>query len=300
MACVKKAGYARPSPVQMQGIPILFEKRDAIVLAETGSGKSLAFIAPLVHMHKKGDGLKAIIVAPTRELAIQLYKEFLMFKSETGARVKFLRKALTPKTQEEYESFSKSLEILISTPLKLAQLSEKFNLECLSHLVIDEADKMFEMGFLEQIDAILGNCTKSHKIAKFMFSATMQPGIEDIVRQVMTNDPIKVQIGLRNATASTVTQKLIYVGAEDGKLSTLRQELSDGFEPPMLVFVQSKDRAKQLYKELMFDGLNVDVMHADKKKEERDEIIKKFRVGKIWVLICTDLMSRGIDFKTVN
>jgi len=97
MNSIKRAGYARPSPVQMQGIPILFEKRDCIMLAETGSGKSLAFIAPLIHMHKKGDGLKAIIVAPTRELAIQLYKEFLMFKSDTGARVKFLRKALTPK-----------------------------------------------------------------------------------------------------------------------------------------------------------------------------------------------------------
>lgn len=133
-----------------------------------------------------------------------------------------------------------------------------------------------------------------------MFSATMQPGIEEIVRQVMTNDPIKVQIGLRNATASTVQQRLVYVGAEDGKISTLRQEMSDGFEPPMLVFVQSKDRAKQLYKELQYDNYNVDVIHADKKKEERDEIIKKFRIGKIWVLICTDLMSRGIDFKTVN
>jgi ATP-dependent RNA helicase DDX52/ROK1 len=116
----------------------------------------------------------------------------------------------------------------------------------------------------------------------------------------MTNDPIKVQIGLRNSTASSVRQRLVYCGAEDGKLYTLRQELGNGFEPPMLVFVQSKDRAKQLYKELRYDGQNVEVIHADKKKEERDEIIKQFRVGKIWVLICTDLMSRGIDFKTVN
>jgi ATP-dependent RNA helicase DDX52/ROK1 len=97
-----------------------------------------------------------------------------------------------------------------------------------------------------------------------------------------------------------VKQKLVYVGTEDGKISTLRQELADGFEPPMLIFVQSKDRAKQLYKEMKFDGQNVDVIHADKKKEERDEIIKQFRMGKIWILICTDLMSRGIDFKTVN
>ena len=81
---------------------------------------------------------------------------------------------------------------------------------------------------------------------------------------------------------------------------TLRKVFSDGFEPPMLVFVQSKDRAKELYRELMFEGINVNVIHADKKKHERDEIIKQFRLGNIWVLICTDLMSRGIDFKTVN
>jgi ATP-dependent RNA helicase DDX52/ROK1 len=137
---------------------------------------------------------------------------------------------------------------------------------------------MFEMGFLEQIDTILSNCQDNHKIAKFMFSATMQPGIEEIVRNVM-NDPIKVQIGIKNATASTVSQRLVYVGNEDGKLRTLRQEISDGFEPPMLIFTQSKDRAKQLYKELQFDGLNIEVIHSDKKKEDRDEIIKKFRVG---------------------
>lgn len=130
MNSVRKAGYTRPTPVQMQAMPILFEKRDAIFLAETGSGKSLAFIAPLLHMHTKGDGIKAIIVAPTRELSIQLYKEFLMFSQLNGggassknnqahskkqdatvtqpdqqqrsgtARVKILRKALTPRTQE--------------------------------------------------------------------------------------------------------------------------------------------------------------------------------------------------------
>lgn len=107
MQKVKKSGFVRPSPVQMQAIPIMFNRRDAIILAETGSGKSLAFITPLIHLHRKGDGLKAIIVVPTRELAIQLYKEFLMFCTlskntqigdKSSARVKFLRKALIPKT----------------------------------------------------------------------------------------------------------------------------------------------------------------------------------------------------------
>ena len=130
---LKKAGYQRPTPVQMQAVPILFEKRDAIILAETGSGKSLAFIMPLLHMLKRGDGLKAIIVVPTRELAIQLYKEFLMFanlssKSDATARIKFLRKALIPHNAEQFAAFVKSCEVLISTPLKLADLSSQFNL----------------------------------------------------------------------------------------------------------------------------------------------------------------------------
>ena len=172
-------------------------------------------------MHKKGGGLKAVIVAPTRELVIQLYKEFLMFcnvsnksnkssnqltndQPKSSARVKFLRKALTPKTQDQFDDFCKSCEILISTPLKLAQLTDKFNFDNIEHLVIDEADKMFELGFLEQIDTILANCKNNQRISKFLFSATMQPGIEEVVRQVMTNSPLKVQIGIKNATASTV------------------------------------------------------------------------------------------------
>lgn len=129
---LKKQGYTRPTPVQMQAIPILFEKRDAIVLAETGSGKSLAFIAPLLHMHRKGSGLKAVIVVPTRELAIQLYKEFLTFsakepkqpdESAASARVKFLRKALVPRTTQQFTEFCQNCEVLISTPLKLAELA---------------------------------------------------------------------------------------------------------------------------------------------------------------------------------
>lgn len=97
-----------------------------------------------------------------------------------------------------------------------------------------------------------------------------------------------------------MNQKIVYVGREDAKLVTLRQFLKEGFEPPMLIFVQSKTRAKELYKELIFDGVNVNVIHGDKSKIERDEIIKQFRTGEIWVLVCTDLMARGIDFKTVN
>ncbi|CDW91012.1 probable atp-dependent rna helicase ddx52-like [Stylonychia lemnae] len=295
--------FKKPTPVQMQAIPVLFNKRSAIVLAETGSGKSLAFIAPMLHLLKNGDGLKAIVVSPTRELTIQLYKEFLMF-SQIGShsqspRVKFLRKTLFPKNEEQYNQLIQSTEILISTPLKLAELCQKHPLNNLEFLVVDEADKMFELGFLEQIDTILSQQNNQQKMCKFLFSATMQPGIEDLVRTIM-DDPIKIQIGIKNASNQLIDQKIQYVGDEQGKLMTLRQLFQAGFEPPMLIFVQSKQRAKELFHELIYEGLNANVIHADKKKHERDEIIKQFRLGKIWVLIATDLMARGIDFKGVN
>lgn len=132
-----------------------------------------------------------------------------------------------------------------------------------------------------------------------MFSATMQPQIQELVKKVMV-EPIRVQIGIQNATASTVKQEIVYCGREDAKLVTLRQFFKEGFEPPVLIFVQSKNRAKELFKELIFDGINVNTIHGDKPKHVRDEIIKQFRAGEIWVLICTDLMARGLDFKAVN
>jgi ATP-dependent RNA helicase DDX52/ROK1 len=116
-------------------------------------------------------------------------------------------------------------------------------------------------------------------MAKFLFSATMQPAIEEVLKTVM-DDPVKIQIGLRNSTAQTVKQELIYVGKDDAKIPSLRQRiLEKGFEPPMLIFVQSKVRAKELHRELKYDGMNVECIHGDCKKSDRDEIIKKFRVG---------------------
>ena len=155
MRRLKENECHNPTPVQIQAVPLLFAKKSAIILAETGSGKSLAFIAPLLHMLKHGDGLKAIVLSPTRELTIQLYKEFLIFsgagsdKAKQTARIKFLRKALFPKTQEQYEKLVSSTEILIASPLKLAQMTEQFKLKDLQFVVIDEADKLCEMGFLE-------------------------------------------------------------------------------------------------------------------------------------------------------
>lgn len=111
---------------------------------------------------------------------------------------------------------------------------------------------------------------------------------------------IRISIGVANAGATTIDQKLVFVGREDGKLLAMRQLVQAGLKPPVLIFLQSKDRAKELFRELVYDGINVEVIHAERTQEQRDNIIRRFRTGDIWVLICTDLMARGVDFKGVN
>lgn len=140
----------------MQSIPIMSQRRSAIILAETGSGKSLAFAVPLLEMIKRGEGLKAVVLAPTRELTIQIYKEFLILSENhisIAPRVKFLRKGLMPRDEAGLRKLISSVEILIASPLKMANLCELFpTIRSIETLIIDEADKMFEMGFLEQVD----------------------------------------------------------------------------------------------------------------------------------------------------
>lgn len=176
--------------------------------------------------------------------------------------------------------------------------TSSIDLSRVQHLVLDEGDKLLEMGFLEQVDEILHACTHP-KLARHLLSATLPPSVEQLARSFM-RDPVQVEIGARNSAAQTVTQKLLYVGTEEGKLLALRQLIQAGVRPPVLVFVQSKERAKDLFHELVYDGINVDVIHSERTQAQRDKIVDEFRAGRIWFLIATDLMGRGMDFKGVN
>lgn len=195
----------------------------------------------------------------------------------------------------------KKTDILISTPLKLVHLvkSGATKLDHVKWIVIDEVDKLFEEsnnGFKEDLDQILDACTNKEK--KFaLFSATTTKEMTPFVHANL-KDFATVNIS-PNMPTSSVDQELKYVGIESAKLSAVREIMRGGVSPPVLIFVQSKDRAKQLFAELMYDGLNLDIIHSDRTQKEREEVYKKFREGKIWVLICTELMSRGIDFRDV-
>lgn len=196
----------------------------------------------------------------------------------------------------------KKTNILISTPLKLVHFikSNAKKMNSVEWIVIDEVDKLFEesnQGFQEDVTQILEACTnKARKFA--LFSATTSKDMTPFVHTHM-KDFATVNI-CPNIPTSSVEQELKYVGTESAKLLGVREIFREGVSPPVLIFVQSKDRAKQLFAELMYDGLNIDIIHSDRTQKEREDVYKKFREGKVWVLICTELMSRGIDFRDVN
>ena len=281
--------YTNLTAVQMQSLPVLFSSRDVISIAPTGSGKTLSFVLPLVSMIKPHNGLRAVIIAPTKELSRQLFKEFLMFSEESGLVVELLAKK--GRTAEE---IMEKVDILICTPLLMVHLFESSRLEKVEFVVMDEADQLFDLGYLDQVDEILKKCPG--ECHKWMFSATMMSNIE-ILAYSMLIDPVKVSVGRQNSTVASVDQEMVFCTNETGKIVAVKQMIAEGkITPPVLVFVQSKDRAIQLADELRKSVSNVAAMHSGLDDRQRDIIVKNFRTGSTWILVCTDLLSRGIDF----
>jgi ATP-dependent RNA helicase DDX52/ROK1 len=321
---ILKSGYHELTRVQMQAVPLLLGGREVLACAPTGSGKTAAFLIPMLsHLGGLGrrQGLHAIAVAPTQELARQTHRELLKLAAGSGIEACVLTKKLAAAAVAQAErggapsggggeqgaastravgSVWRKFDAMVCTPLRLVGLLRKgaLSLSAVKYLVLDEADKLLELGFLEQVDEILATCS-GESVQRALFSATMQPQIEDLVHSVLHN-PVKVVVGDKNAAATTVEQKLVFCGREDGKMLALRQIVRGGIKPPVLIFVQSVERATQLFHELVYDGLNVDVLHAERSQAQRDLAVQKFRTGKVWVLIATELVARGMDFKGVS
>jgi ATP-dependent RNA helicase DDX52/ROK1 len=192
------------------------------------------------------------------------------------------------------------VDVLVATPLRLKSLIEKkrVSLSAVKYLVLDEADKLFEMGFVEQVDAAAAACDGPN-VTRALFSATLPETVERLARSVMSA-PMRLTVGERNAASETVRQSLVFVGQERGKPLALRQLFSAGVKPPAIVFVQSKDRAKQLARELRGDGLRLGLIHAGMSDAKRQAQVDRFRAGDTWTLVATDLMARGMDFVGVG
>ncbi|CCD23276.1 RNA-dependent ATPase ROK1 NDAI_0B02410 [Naumovozyma dairenensis CBS 421] len=301
--------FTEPTPIQCESIPLALNSRDIVACAPTGSGKTLAFLIPLLQQiinDKETLGLKGLIISPTKELANQIFIECIKLSNKIfldkkrPLQIALLSKSLSAKLKNKVIN-EKKYDIIISTPLRLIDVvkNEALDLSKVKHLIFDEADKLFDKTFVEQTDDILSSCT-DNSLRKAMFSATIPSNVEEIANSIML-DPIRVIIGHKEAANMNIEQKLVFCGNEEGKLIAIRQLVQEGeFKPPIIIFLESITRAKALYHELMYDRMNVDVIHAERTALQREKIIERFKSGDLWCLICTDVLARGIDFKGVN
>lgn len=300
---IADVGYTEPTPIQRQAIPAMLNRREVMACAPTGSGKTAAFIIPILHHLKQHSekGFRALVLAPTRELAKQICRDFQRLSEGTGLLLHYIEKVNSENEVIHDETF----DILVSTPnrliYQLKQEPPQISLHTVEWLVVDESDKLFEdgkTGFRDQLAVIYKACDSSN-LCRAMFSATFAFDVEEWCRLNLDN-VIQIYVGARNSATQTIEQELQFVGTEHGKLFAIREIIRKGIQPPILVFVQSKERAQELFNELIYDGMNVDVIHSDRPQIKRDEVVTNFRCGKVWILICTELMGRGIDFKGVN
>ncbi|KAB2006960.1 hypothetical protein ERO13_D11G343900v2 [Gossypium hirsutum] len=293
-----KLGFKEPTPIQRQAIPVLLSGRECFACAPTGSGKTLAFVSPMLMKlkHASTEGVRAVILCPTRELAAQTTRECKKLAEGNN----FYIKLLTKKLIRSAHLTKLRCDILISTPLRLSSAikKRKLDLSRVEYLVLDESDKLFELGLIKQIDSVVKACSNP-SIIRSLFSATLPDSVEELARTIM-HDAVRVIIGRKNTASESVNQKLVFAGTEEGKLLALRQSFQERLNPPVLIFVQSKERAKELYEELKFDNIRVGVIDSDLSETQRENVVNDFRAGKTWVLIATDVIARGMDFKGVN
>ncbi|KAG8921593.1 RNA-dependent ATPase rok1 [Tulasnella sp. 418] len=328
---IATSGYVRPTEIQSQGVPILLENRDLAAVAPTGSGKTLAYLLPIFSLLKspisardaqneeRGVGARALILSPTRELASQIYNECLKLAQGRKWRIVLYGKAtgstLAEKdVRDKIGASSASLsnimgiddrmhlnaDIIISTPLRLvsALQEDKIDLDNIRHLILDEADRLLDTNFLTQTEELIAACTHP-KLQKAVFSATLPTNVESVAKSLLF-DPIRVVVGLKDSASLHVTQTLTYVGNETGKLHALNQLLANGPPLPLLIFVQSRERAIELHEELIYDDLTVDILHSGMTAKQRDESVTRMRNGETWIMVCTDVMARGMDFGGVK
>jgi ATP-dependent RNA helicase DDX52/ROK1 len=320
---IEESHWKEPTAIQMQAVPIQLSGRDVLAAAPTGSGKTAAFLLPVLANLKPTKvcaGLQALVLAPTRELAEQIHREAAFLAAGRKLGIKVLNKTIMNQALDASNNVGggggvlNRASLLITTPMRLLVLlrAKAVDLSTVEVVIMDEVDKLFELeggdeevpgepvrsSFLSQVDEILASCSHA-SLRRSLFSATMGPMVHELAGAILKN-PVSVSIGRQNTGANTIDQKLVFTGNEEGKLLAMRNLIREGLKPPCLLFLQSKDRAKALYKELVYDGINVDVIHSERTQQQRDEAVRQFRTGEIWVLICTDLIARGLDFKGVQ
>ncbi|MFC2013106.1 DEAD/DEAH box helicase, partial [Chloroflexota bacterium] len=297
MAGVRALGYSIPTPIQSQCIPPIIQGRDIIGLAQTGTGKTAAFVLPILQRLRQNPrrGVRALIISPTRELAEQTCEVINELGSKTGLQSVAIYGGVS--MEQQNRGLRNGAEIIVACPGRLLDHLWKgtISLSDLEILVIDEADRMFDMGFLPDIRNILGCILHRHQT--LLFSATMPTGIRRLVREILHN-PVTVQIDC-TLPAKTVSHAL-YPVQQHLKTTLLKAILNKTKTDSVLIFTRTKHRAERVAQQLVRAGHRVTSLQGNLSQNQRQAALTGFRNGSIKILVATDIAARGIDVLSIS
>lgn len=303
LKALQAEGYEKPTPIQQQAIPILLRGKDLLASAQTGTGKTAAFSIPILqHLHLKEEGrrgprpIKALIVTPTRELAIQIGESIASYGRYTNIRHVVIFGGV--KQGRQTQALARGVDVLVATPGRLLDLMGQgyITLENIEYFVLDEADRMLDMGFIHDIKKIIAKLPRNRQ--SLFFSATMPPNIIDLSRKIL-GQPEKVVIEPEQTTAEKVEQ-LVYFVPKKAKINLLIHLLQKESADATLVFSRTKHGANKIVKKLDRAGIHAQAIHGNKSQAARQKALGSFKNGNTSVLVATDIAARGIDVEELS
>ena len=293
-------GFQKPTPIQQEAIPHILNHSDMIACAQTGTGKTAAFLLPIIHkiITDPGDYIHTLIIVPTRELAIQIDEAFQGFAYFTNVTATAIYGGADGNSfEQEKKALTQGTNIIIATPGRLlSHLNQKYvKFEKVQHLILDEADRMLDMGFSDDLNKIFSFLPAQKQT--LLFSATMPAKIREMAKRLLKN-PIQINIAI-SKPAEGVTQGA-FVVYNDQKLPLLNTILKEQNHKSMLIFSSTKIKVKELERELKHQGFNASAIHSDLEQEQRNEVLRNFKNRDLQTLVATDILSRGIDIDSIG
>lgn len=298
LRALKEQRYLTPTPIQQKAIPILLQKKDILGCAQTGTGKTAAFSIPIIQLlsldrnkNNKDREIKALILTPTRELAIQINDSFTKYNKYLDIKHTVIFGGVKQKIQ--VDNLQKGVEVLIATPGRLLDLIQQgfIQLNKIKYFVLDEADRMLDMGFIHDIKRILPKLPKEKQT--LFFSATMPPVISGLANSILHN-PVKIKVTPVSSTADTIKQSIYFVEKVEKKDLLIRL-IKETDQKSILVFTRTKYGADKIARVLCKAKINSEAIHGDKSQNSRQRALINFKTGKTQVLVATDIAARGID-----
>ncbi|MGB8276476.1 MAG: DEAD/DEAH box helicase [Methylovirgula sp.] len=294
--------YTHPTPIQMRAIPLLLEARDLLGIAQTGTGKTAAFALPLLQklgkpQHRAAPrSVHALILAPTRELAVQIGESFAAYGRHMGLRHTVILGGVGQ--SQQVKALARGVDILIATPGRLLDLAQQghVRLDDVKHFVLDEADRMLDMGFIRDVRKIVAMLPKKRQ--SLLFSATMPNDVAKLAADMLC-EPVRVEVTPQAVTVDRVEQRVFFV-ATANKHALLVDLLKDPGLARVIVFTRTKSHANRVSQQLDRAGISTDAIHGNKSQNARQRALERFRSGEARVLVATDIAARGIDVDGVS